>query len=187
MIIVQVLQREVVSRIQSQPDPSCFLGGSDERCDGCGTGGGLVGGVGLSVQFHPVGTTSLGTLHHLRVGIDEDARADTGILECLADILEERFVLDGVPTVVTRDLVMTVRHQCHLLGSHLQYQFDERVDGVALDIELRGNQRFQVSYVLVADVPLVRTRVYGDTLCAKLFYVPCHRQYVRVIATSGIA
>ena len=187
MVIGQVLQRQVVTSVEAQSYLLSCLGSSNEGSDGSLTVGGIARGIGLCVELYTVGTTHLSTFHHSWVGIDKDAGADTCFLEGLADIGEEGLVLQGVPSVVTGYLVVTVGDQCDLCGHYLQYQLGKRVDGITLDIELGGNLRTQVADILLTDVALVGARMYGNALSAKQFYITSNGQNVGVIASSRIA
>ena len=153
--------------IQAQSYTTGLFGCSDKWCDGCFAVLCITRGIGLCVELYTVGATGLGTLHHPWVGIDKDTGTDAGSLEGLADVRQEGFVLQRVPSVVRRYLVVSVGYERHLRGYHFQYEFGERVDGIAFDVKLGGNLRSQVAYILIADVTFVRSWVYGNTLTAK--------------------
>ena len=105
----------------------------------------------------------------------------------LADISEKNLVLYGVPSVIGCDLVVTVGDQRYLCGDNLQHQLGERIDGISLDVKLGGNPWTKVTDILIADMTLVRTWMYGDALSTKALYVACNGQHVGVVAASGVA
>ena len=82
---------------------------------------------------------------------------------------------------------MAVGHQGHLRGAVLEDEGDELRDGVALDVELRGQQRLQVAHVLIADMALVGTGMHGDALGSETLAVLRHTQHVGVVAATCVA
>ena len=111
---MQVLQRQVVTGVETKTNAPCLFGGSDEGCYGSLAVFRIARGVRLGVEFHAVGTASLGSLHLAWVSVDKDAGANARSLECAADVSEECTVLQRVPSVVRGDLVVAVRYQRHL-------------------------------------------------------------------------
>ena len=173
--------------IQAKPHLTSGLCCSHEGGNGDIAVLGIAGGIRLCIEFHTVSTTSLGTFHHSRVGIYKDAGTDAGLLEGLADIRQESLVFDGVPAMITRQLVVAVRHQRYLRRHHLQHQFGKRINGISLDVKLCSDNRTNVTHVLIADVSLVRSRMHRNALRTKHFHIARHLQYIGVITASGIA
>ena len=93
----------------------------------------------------------------------------------------------GVPPVVRGELVIGIRHQGDLCGLHLQHQIHIPWNGVTLDIEFGGKQRFEVGHILIAYVPFIGSGMNGNTLGTELFAVECHTQHIGIIATPCIA
>ena len=157
----QIDKAEVVAGIEAQSQLARCHGGIDEWLDGLLTVGEVIGGIRLRIQLHAVGSAVVCALHHFLGSVHEDARADAGFLEPADYSGEESLVADGVPSVVARQLRVAVGHECHLCWLHLKHQVYVFLDGVALDVEFGGYQRLDVSHVLVSDVALVRSRMYG--------------------------
>ena len=82
---------------------------------------------------------------------------------------------------------MRIRNQRDLVRYDLAYQVDERPDGIAFDVELRGDAGTYETDVRITDVTLVRTGVHGDTFGAEPFAVPRGLFDIRKIASAGIA
>ena len=69
----------------------------------------------------------------------------------------------------------------------LERQVDETVDGVAFHIQFGGDYLLQVADILVADVPLVGTRMHGDALCPEPFRIERCLHHVGNIPSARIA
>ena len=153
-----------------------------------GSSGGSIGlRVWFGVELHAVGTGTRCIVHHFLFGTDEDADTDAGLVEAGGDIGEEVEVRLGVPAMIRGNLVVAIGHESDLRGPVLQDQGDEFRDGVALDVELRGQERTKVAHILITDVALVGTRMDRDTLGTKTFAVLSYAQDVGVVATARIA
>ena len=81
---------------------------------------------------------------------------------------------------------MRVGDEGDLVGYDLAHQVDEGPDGIALDVELSGDVGADKPDVRIADVPLVRTGMYGDALCTESLAVPGGFLHVREIAPAGV-
>ena len=92
-----------------------------------------------------------------------------------------------VPSVITGNLIMSVRNQRNLFGYDLQHQFYEGIYRITFNIKLRLDERFQFSHVLVTDMSFVWAWMYRNSLSTKLFAGFCHLQYIWIITSSGIA
>lgn len=92
-----------------------------------------------------------------------------------------------VPAVVAGQLIRVIGHQGHLRRTHIGYQRQELLRGISLYIELRTYQALQFIHVLLANMPLIRTRMYRNTLCTKLFAVLCKQFYVGQFTSARVA
>ena len=69
------------------------------------------------------------------------------------------------------------------------YLFDERHEGgdrIPLDVELSGDYSLEITYILIADVALIRAWVDGDTLCSEALAVQRDLDEVGDVAATSI-
>ena len=132
----QVVQAEVVPRIEAETILAGSLGGGDIGGDSGLAVLGIACGIGLGIELHAVGTYLGSILHHLHVGVYKHRGAYACLIEGGHHLGEELLMSHGVPTMVRGELVGSIGHQGHLGRLHLQHQLDELLAGVALDIEL---------------------------------------------------
>ena len=93
----------------------------------------------------------------------------------------------NVPAGVGRDGVVGVGDEGDLVGDDLQDEVDELRDGIAFDVELRGDVRPDEADVGVAYVPLVGAGMHGDALRAEALAVPGGLLDVGKVAPAGVA
>ena len=108
-------------------------------------------------------------------------------METRRHVGEEGQVGTGVPAVVGCQLLVAVGHEGDLRGARGEHEVHELGFGVALYVELRGDERLEVAHVLAADVALVGARMHGDALCAKALAILRHAQHVGVVAAPRVA
>ena len=72
------------------------------------------------------------------------------------------------------------------MGAYLFDEIHEGGDGVPLDVELSGDHSLQITYVLIADMALIRAGVDGDTLCPEALAVQRDLNEVGDIAATSI-
>ena len=128
-----------------------------------------------------------GITDHFRIGIDEDRSTDAFGFEGGNDFAEEFLVRFGVPARIGSQRVVCVGYERHLCRQDLERQVDETVDGVAFHIQFGGDYLLQVADILVADVPLVGTRMHGDALCTEPFRIERCLHHVGNIPSARIA
>jgi hypothetical protein len=93
---------------------------------------------------------------------------------------------DGIPTMIGSNLPRGIRHQCYLIGFHLCDQFQKVLGWITLYIKFRDYYRFEIKYVLSADMTLVRPGMNRYSLCSKSLAVDSSLYDIRDDSTPCI-
>ena len=185
--IAQILQIEVVARIEPQTATASLLSCPDIRLDRPFAPGGEIPGIGLGVQLHPVGSALHRPRNHLGDGIDENRNPDSPGLKFSGHLPQKIAVLHRIPSGIGGDGVLGIGHERHLRRTHFEHQFAERRDRITLDIEL-GRQHFlQVAHVRITDMAGVGTGMHRNPLRSEALAVQCRTYHVGKIAAARIA
>ncbi len=96
-------------------------------------------------------------------------------------------MLTDIPTRIRSDGTRSIGHKSHLLRLHLKHEFHEFRRGIALDVELRLDQRTETIHIVAADMALVGTGMHRDAVGPESLAVCRHFKEVRHILTSRIA
>jgi hypothetical protein len=94
---------------------------------------------------------------------------------------------DCIPTLIRGEYFWRVGDQGALGRAVSQHQFQELRVGITFDIELSGNGFLEERDVVVANMPLVRTRVDGNALCTEGFAIAGNLYEIRKVATPCVA
>ena len=196
MEIGKIFKGEVVTSIEAETTAASHLGGFHERLYRFLATGGIPAGITLGIELHTVGARPCGHLNHLRIGIDENAHADTAALEFLDHILQVILVLDRIPAGIAGQHPVGIGHQRHLRGTDFLHQINKTPNsklripnppGVPLYVELRSNDGLDVVDVLIADMPLVGTGMYGDALSTEALAIDSKLFHIGSVAATCIA
>ena len=184
--VTQIVQIEVVTRVESQAYLASTLGSSDVGRNSLFSIRVVACGVSFGVEFDAIGTTLLCSANHLGIRIDEDRNANTLTMETLAHFGQELTILNRIPTSVRCDGVGSVGHKCHLRGAYLAHQIDKTRNGITLDIEFSRNDRFQFAHIGITYVSFVGTGVYGDAFRAETLDILGCGDHIGHISASRI-
>ena len=94
---------------------------------------------------------------------------------------------DRVPTGIGREIGRRIRHQRHLRGLGLHHQLYKLLRRVSLDVVFGRNHRYQIEHIPARNMPLVRTRMYGNPLGPETLAVCRHADHIGHIAPPGVA
>ena len=82
---------------------------------------------------------------------------------------------------------MRVGHQRHLRRHHLHHQLHERVERIALYVELRRHHPLEFPHVAITDMTFIGARMYRDALRSESLYASCRLYHVGEITSARIA
>ena len=80
-----------------------------------------------------------------------------------------------------------IGHQSDLFGLHLKHQVEKFGAWIALDVEFGANQRTKQKHIVVTNVTLIGTWMYGDALRSKPFAINSYILHIGQIASARIA
>ena len=92
-----------------------------------------------------------------------------------------------VPSGIRGEHIRCVWYEGDLCWFDGEDKVDERLDGVALNVQFGFDDGFERVDIVVSDVSLVGSGVYGDALSPEGFAVFGYLQYVGDVAASGVA
>ena len=72
------------------------------------------------------------------------------------------------------------------MGTHLQDEIHKPIIGIAFNIELGADKRFQLVYIRVADMSFIGSWVHRNTLCTEGLTVAGSFDDVRIISPARI-
>lgn len=97
-------------------------------------------------------------------------------------------LLYGIPAVVGGELSRVVGYKGHLCGFHFQHQLHKLVfPGVALNVELGGDDAGDLAHIAVADMAFVWAGMYGDAIGAKPLTIYGCLQHIGATAAAAVA
>ena len=102
------------------------------------------------------------------------------------DFLQEGPVFDGIPALAGSNGFRGIGHQGDLVGQYFCYQVKEGRGRITFDIELGGDDGFDIPDILHADVPFIRSGVHGNTFCTEVLAVNGGLQDIRDISSARI-
>ena len=185
--VFQILQVEVVTCVHAETAVVSGFGGFNIGCYG-GFGIGLeVLGIWSGVEFHAVGAGLGCQLYVFDVGAYKQTCAYAGFLKAVDYLAKEVEIGLNFPTCRRSEGVGGIGHQCHLFGFGFEHKVDKVGTRVTFDVEFGANERAQKKHVGVANMALIGTWVYGNSLCSKAFAVHCYSLHIWQIASAGIA
>lgn len=185
-IIAQIVEIQIMTRIQAQAATPRLLGRSDIRRNRLHGIRRMVAGIGLRIEFHTIGSASRSTLHHRRYGIDKNRRPDTERLETGTNLRQECPVGHRVPAGIRRDGIRRIRHKRHLCRPNLLHQSNETIDRVAFDIELRCKHLVKRPDIVIANVTPVGTRMNRDPIGSEPFDIKRRPYHIGKVPAARI-
>lgn len=85
----------------------------------------------------------------------------------------------GIPAVIAGELPGSIGNQGDLIGLNGHNQIQEIRSGIPLNIEFRGDHRFEIIDIETADMPLVGPGMHGDPLGTKTLTIHRNLHYIR--------
>ena len=186
-VIFQVLEVEVVARIETQATFPGSLCCPEIRGYGLFPSAAVLLGIGGGVELHPVGAAFRSSPDHCRVGIDENGCAYAPAVEFRTYFSQKVFVFQRVPSCIGGDGVNCVRNQGYLIRHHFVHYVDEFRYRVAFNVHFHVEERPDGPHVRIPDMPFVRAGMHGDSLGSEVYAVKGRLLNVRHVPAPGIA
>ena len=144
-------------------------------------------GKGLGVEFNSVSAQVFGCLDVGKIALHKERGADSCCAKLGQHLLQHRRVLEGIPAGIRSEHVGGVGDQGNLLGSAFEDQINKITAWVAFNVEFSADHSPQGAGIRIPDVAFVRTRMYGNSLGAKVLRAQSNLEYVGHIASSAVA
>src|SRR5450432_4582497 len=93
----------------------------------------------------------------------------------------------GIPSMIRCDLTELIRNQGNLIRFCRKHQINKFLFlTIPFNIKFRGYDFFYVQYILVSDMPFVRSRVHGDAVGSEPLGVDGGFYNIRIISAPAV-
>lgn len=163
-----ILQIEIVAGVDAESEAAGEACGVAMRAkDAFASGSAERVGIRAGIEFDAIGADFAGAFDLGRVGRDKKATPDAGVTQGREDVAHPMCIAGGeIPAGVGSKDVGRVGHQGGLGRLDAMHQFQKSGAGIALEVELNGEQRGEFKDVTGRDVAGVGTRVDGDAVAS---------------------
>lgn len=186
--VAQVIEVEVVAGVDAESAAGGRLCCRYIVGNGSLAVGVVVLRVAFGVELYAVGTCVSGSFYDADNRIGEDGHSDARLAEHLRHIAQVTLLPYGIPAVIGGKLSRVVGYQSDLRGLHFQHQLHKLVLlGVALNIELGGDDAGDLAHIAVADVAFVGAGMHGDAIGAKPLTIYGCLQHTWATAPAAVA
>ncbi len=162
------------------------LGCLHKRFDGLLSSKSICRSIRLSIKLYTIGSRLCSILNHFRFSTHKHRCPDSFFLEFPYNLPQKRKVFLRIPPCIRCNLTGSIRHQCNLSRTYLQYKLIKLTYRIAFYIKFSLQNRLQVIYILIADMTFIRTRMYRNPLSAEPLAIQSHFYDIGVVTSPCI-
>ena len=97
-------------------------------------------------------------------------------------------MLNSVPSMIARQLPQCIRNQRYLVWPGFQDKVNKFLfSWIAFNIEFSGDDFFDLVYIFVGDMSLIRPGVYGNPICTKTLGIDGRLYHIRIVSATAVA